>query len=667
MKLVCKLHHPAISPSSANYELPNWPPKASYPIAIAHNGKVVSRYGDDRWDLSMYSGRRDSISFTKKSKSGSAFSKAGVEELRQLVAWWMYGPRPVQSPSSIVTFGNAMRVLVAHCSEAGIKPSRLWRHPAVISRIAQSLRPATSEYLLRALHELYEWRDSLGFMILDKAGLRQLSVEMPKTSRKQTPYIPPRVWAHTVKRLKSFLDGYLEHKHGIEGCFNACLDAYEVSFGSMRKALSKSRKEYSAPFRKVAGLGNRYAGTFRSKAEEFGIADLIEHWRENSKQTQIELRVTALSNYLTQASNVAIAYILSFTGMRIEEALRLQHGCFEIEHDKHLGPIYLIRGPTTKTIKDPAALWVTSPSVAAAIQVLESVSNLRLGVLRRAGDPRLIDAEKLPLRTRMYEPWGPKGAWSTGLDIRINPPSYSDWKKWSPRLLDSNEMRITREDLDLARLVTPSLDPEKYAEGAEWHLTWHQLRRSIAVNMTGSGIVSDASLQYQLKHLCRAMSLYYSRGFSHVALNSEIKAEYIRATYQMLNAQLEKLHTDQFVSPFGKKHKKNMLKPLTLGHTKILISSAKSGLVSYRTTLLGGCLKAGDCAYGGIDNIVECGGGISGTPCADALFDRTKLPRLKELTLFIEARAAEADDNSPESESLAAQLRSLRQAIEVIS
>ncbi|MCW1936866.1 hypothetical protein OMD46_12070 [Pseudomonas sp. MDMC_285] len=119
------------------------------------------------------------------------------------------------------------------------------------------------------------------------------------------------------------------------------------------------------------------------------------------------------------------------------------------------------------------------------------------------------DPAKRYLLDYCLEPWGTK---LTKINRTIRPsiPSYAHVLQWFDKLFDPEQLRITPEDFALARLVTPTLTDE-FAVGKIWPLAWHQLRRTGAVNMQASGLVSDASLQFQLKHVARAMSLYYGQ------------------------------------------------------------------------------------------------------------------------------------------------------------
>lgn len=52
-----------ITPKSENFNPATWPPKAAFPVVINGNGKVLSRYGDIRWDLSPWAGHTLTIYF----------------------------------------------------------------------------------------------------------------------------------------------------------------------------------------------------------------------------------------------------------------------------------------------------------------------------------------------------------------------------------------------------------------------------------------------------------------------------------------------------------------------------------------------------------------------------------------------------------------------------
>jgi len=134
-----------------------------------------------------------------------------------------------------------------------------------------------------------------------------------------------------------------------------------------------------------------------------------------------------------------------------------------------------------------------------------------------------------------------------------------------------------------------------------------------------------------------------------------------------MSKEIAHLFTDRFVSPLGEAHKLNKLRFIDPNDSKKLVAAARAGRVSYRETLLGGCMKRGPCSFGGIDNIVRCGGGDVGTPCADALFDREKKPRIVKLGELIAAKLKGTPEDSPLRESFLAQQRSVENALNVLA
>jgi hypothetical protein len=247
-------------------------------------------------------------------------------------------------------------------------------------------------------------------------------------------------------------------------------------------------------------------------------------------------------------------------------------------------------------------------------------------------------------------------------------PSYSSYiqvLKSFPRLFDRDAITITEADLEYARLLTPSLDAT-YQVGTPWPFAWHQLRRTGAVNMQASGLVSDSSLQYQLKHVTRAMSLYYGRGFSKVKLDSVAYATYLKAMYEVLGKEITRLLSPRFVSPFGEARKSQILNIVSTSDAKKLVLAAKKGTVSWRATLAGGCTKRGHCSLGGADTLVHCGGGHEKGACADALYDQDRVPELIDLQEILSDRLSTAPPGSPYYDSLCLQQRATNHILDTL-
>ncbi|HDQ4464497.1 TPA: hypothetical protein P9G65_004908 [Pseudomonas aeruginosa] len=184
--------------------------------------------------------------------------------------------------------------------------------------------------------------------------------------------------------------------------------------------------------------------------------------------------------------------------------------------------------------------------------------------------------------------------------------------------------------------------------------------------MQASGIVSDSSIQYQLKHITRGMSLYYGRGYSHLRLNESTRNQYVKAMYEMLAHELNLLQSDRFISPYGQPRKDKILSLVNESDHKKLIDAAKAGKIAWRPTLLGGCTKKGHCEYSGFDNIARCCGGDGRPPCADALIDSSKIHVIEAFSTLIDERLTAALDGSPYKSALEAQKTAVHNALNLI-
>lgn len=674
--LSLKVESSAIQKNAPNFCPSTWPPANDFPIVINGDGDVISRYGDQIWIFTPWAKKITSINFGDGQKITKApnISPENSYFFRQVVAWWLYGPGKTITATAIVRRFEILRSMFVFCSKQNILVTDLSRYPRVTEGLTEELTPSSASYALTLLHDLWEQREGLGFVILDSGTLQKLADSILRHEKEQTPYIPPRIWLYQVNRLRACLDDFITHKQSIIDCFNFCLNAYAKNAGSLSDAcrlnIPPTRRPFFTGYERVTGerTGAEFHGHFIDTATRFGIDELLSRWVGLPTKAGVKV----LSIYFNLIKFVGTAYILNFSMMRIDEGESLRADCLSIEHDKITGEdIYILEGPTTKTIEDDDARWITSPSAAIAIEAMSCVARLRMTAAEANPDtPTTEDDVRNPfLVVRAYEPWRAKSDYiHYPLSTRPTIQSYASLAKRYSLLFDTTELCITQEDIQVARLINPTLNPEEFEVGKVWNLAWHQLRRTGAVNMSASGIVGDASVQYQLKHATRGMTRYYGQGFYHldINLNNEARTEYIKTMYEVIAKEFSLLQSPRFVSPHGDKRKEQLLSLVSEKDHKELVKAAKAGKLAYRDHLLGGCTKVGPCPYGGVDNIARCGGGDGKPACGELLLDKTKAPKIRKLHSNISDRLKRAPEGSPLQESLQAQLRATENALNVL-
>ncbi|WP_296130412.1 hypothetical protein [Pseudomonas sp. Ga0074129] len=663
-RLALGIELPFITTEAKNYSPPTWPPTPDYPVVIDRDGNIISRYGDAVWILDAWAGRRLQLDFRPSGARGVELSERCIEIAKLVAAWWLWGPRPVTNAGTLKARFTHLFPLFKMCSAKQVDPCEIYKHPKELEDFPNWLSSSHAEPALILLHNLYESRNQFGHVILDREALRRLSTSITKHNGAQTAYIPPRIWLYQMKRLREFLDDYNECSSGITACYTECIKLYEARFGSLDSLYSGD----SSNSRDLDGSGfSRNFGTFTAYAKKHGIYEYLKKWIIGSRTTD-KSSITNLGSYMSLASKVGNAYLLNLSLMRVDEAWKLRTKCLIIEDDPQFGKIYTLGGITTKRIHDTDARWVTSSSAEIAVKVLTHVVDLRLQTAKkRAGLKIPQDQINNPwFNIRQYEPWARGNGLDDDFSVRPSYPSYASVLKSYPLLLDPAEITVTETDLEYARLLTPTLGDE-IEVGKVWPFAWHQLRRTGAVNMQASSLVSDASLQYQLKHSSRAMSLYYGRGYSRIKLDDVAYATYVKAMYEVLGKEITRLLTPRFVSPYGETRKAQILSVVSATEAKKLAQAAKKGQVNWRETLAGGCTKRGHCPYGGADTLVHCAGGDGKRPCVDALYDRERMPQLLELKEIISERLESAPTGSPYYGSLIMQDRAVNNVIQTLT
>lgn len=653
--------------TAENYRPNTWPPADDFPVVIDSNGKVISRYSDTRWDLSVWHGRTLSIYFGDGLGNGRKVSPVNAYILRQIVAWWLWGSSTVVKIRSIATKFETLKPIFDICTIHDISVTNLSSYPNVIKEVASYFNSRTS-HLLTYLNEINFASDKLGFTILNKWGMGILIENLLPTEKVQTPYIPVRIWSYQVSRLKECLDDFMKHQERIIKCFNFCLEAYSQNAGgNLSYAFGGLGSDSPFNTHKVKGQrksGKVFYGSFSDTAESFGIDELLKKWADSD-------RISNFSSYMTLISSVGLAYILNFSLMRVEECSRLRANCLEVERDLTGDDVYLIRGSTTKTIEDSEAKWIVSPTVETAINAMRIIASLRLKAAKE--NPKIhFSKENIDnpvLQPLAREPWVPVKL-SHGKNEFKKIRSYAEFRILWPKLFSDDELTITEKDLEVANRITYGLDFDKFAVGKIWPLAWHQLRRTGAVNMLASGLVSEFSVQYQLKHSSQAMSRYYGQNYYKLTepLDNEARNYYLRQMYESIARDFKELQAQHYISPHSQKRKDQIISEISEKDHTQLIEAAKEGRISYRETFLGGCANTGPpCSLGGISNISSCMGFADNKPCNYALINAKKLPVIHQLKSVLISQKIAAVIGTPQYESLQAQIESAERAIHVIN
>ncbi|WP_373019976.1 hypothetical protein [Thiomicrorhabdus sp.] len=622
-----------INASSNFFKPTTMPPSEDFVISVNSEGKTVSKYGDDSWDLRPFNG--SVMYFDKHDDQNNA-------EFKEIMFLWIYHyvlfPRTHKSVTPIYII---FQKIAAICYENGVSMTNLSRFPRLIEKIAQTMPPSYFNPSVTYLNKLLSIKDEWGKCVLDEKGIATFCTFNPHYLQGQNAAIPPRIWNYTINCIDKILGDFIEHQDRITNAFNWLAKAYSHNLKLEINDRYRTPFSYKSIHKNIRVL---YEGNFETFAKNFGIYPLMDKYLAKDKKTG-NFEITQFSKLFTIGRSASMVFILNYTLMRRNECGSIRCDAFQFDEDEVYGRLAMIIGETTKTEDNNEARWPTSESVEKAFTVAKSLSNLRM----------LFAPESLPteiksnpfLFTPSYEPWAPK---HTNLTKIKNVRSFSE--TFLHEIFDANEIKISEEDYRIALALTPSLTRKKWFKiGSPWQFNYHQFRRTVAVRLAEAN-VSESTIQYQLKHRDRAMQYHYTKNHTRLHFSSEAAGVVLSEKYNALYRQLETIVTDEIQTSFIKPHSRlnidvQIVNLLEQRDKNKIIKLIKNEKINCRPTLLGFCLKNGSCEYGGIESVSKCAGGDGANICAEAIFSKSNEQHLIRLKQQHEESLKLIDEASP--------------------
>ncbi|KAB2526507.1 tyrosine-type recombinase/integrase, partial [Pseudomonas sp. GXM4] len=338
---------------------------------------------------------------------------------------------------------------------------------------------------------------------------------------------------------------------------------------------------------------------FNEAMEECGLTKLSEKYNFN--------QLSNIANYLNRCYYAAKMLIHVFTAMREREAYLLKESCIE----RVSADTYIVHGLTIKLTKAPRpAKWVTSADI-----LFPYETAMKITQLIRKFIPDSINSQDYLFLSVSYLPTSNhyNNKSKSKKLTQANLPSSKFEKTFPPTLISS-------EDFNELVMLDPLREWQSQAAfqpGENWRLTTHQFRRSMAVYAAQSGLVSLPSLKTMLQHTLLQMSLYYTKGFATAKylfedLNPET-AKYFKeqaipaeASFFLKDIIMEEETLHGAAGTFYERNvKKSFLGSIATNFAETL-KKVKQGLISYKETILGGCLKVGECYERAHHNYVAC-------------------------------------------------------------
>ncbi|QAY84166.1 integrase [Pseudomonas arsenicoxydans] len=461
-----------------------------------------------------------------------------------------------------------------------------------------------------------------------------------KRESMQHPVIPTRIYVEIINHFGSLLD---------QVCCG--LDRFELFVSSFQDTFYGRSRHYQ---RHNGVGGKRY---FRPSFEQALIDNNLteamagEFFCSNRKQLA---RSLLLIQYMVKT------IIHLYTGMRDQEVLRLRYECLSKEtavaetiddegQVRDCAKMINVLSTTTKFEGyRKQESWLAAEEVRKAVLVAQAICRGLVVIYK------LDDTKECPLFLN------PAILIHEGTEVGVG-----NVAKHSAALSSHSSMLIQADDLRELALSDPERDfysEQKFGVGQPWPLSSHQFRRSLAFYASSSGFVSLPSLRSQFKHLTLQMTRYYANGFenlktifgyydsdkkdfvlpaSHVALEFQIGMPMSVATQLLADVLGDGTRLFGGTGSYMEKQKARVEKgEVCVEDVRAeTINRVKSGELSYRPTLLGGCTKVGRCDSFLLGDFTEC------LSCDGAII---KPENVDEAIAFTRAEIASYEENSGE-------------------
>lgn len=556
-------------------------------ISRDKDGRIISIVAHNKWatpQLSNHHLKTSAICFSKFSTKNK-IELESLAQAKKIICIQIHRPskRTGSYPShdGVMSNHGALRKVHEFASEKKLTIAEIFENPI---EFGEYIREVESLIGLRILQTMLNKVVEDSIYPVSPLALKLIDqlIRESNDESEQHPIIPGRILFDKISNYKELLAEYNSIADKIDELNHRV--AANPYYGRM-KQISKNPALPSVPFSQAIA--------------ECGLSKISDKYSFN--------QLANVGNYLNRCYYAAKMLIHTFTAMREREAYLLKENCIE----KISNDTYIVHGLTIKLTKAPRpAKWVTSADILYPYEAA-----MRITQLIKQHIPQHVNTQDLLFLSVTYLPtsnYYNKKCKSTKLTQAILPPS-----KWEETF---SATIINTEDFNELVMLDPLRDWQSQPEfqpGENWRLTTHQFRRSMAVYAAQSGLVSLPSLKRMLQHTLLQMSLYYTKGFATAKylfedLNPET-AKYFKeqavpaeASLLLKDVIMEETKLHGAAGTFYERNiKKSFLGNIAVNFAETL-KKMKQGLISYKETILGGCLKVGECHDRAHHNYVAC-------------------------------------------------------------
>lgn len=644
-----------------------------YVISRDKKGNVLSIFKHSTWDCRIY-GATSTFNFetwwiTKERGPMDALALRLTDEIKTICWLCIFEPTAnagrSRGSSYLHQLMSILRAIAKMAHALGITLSEAHSNAqfqvALRSSIANADQGFSFHYiLLSLLKDLVYWQGIKTIEcevprlvpeadLSDVLALLQKKDRSSKDEREQYPLIPTRLFGKVISGAQENLNAVQPYLEGLENYIKAvqadprlCVDGRNDYYKNVDR-VKRIHPDWTFPDWTDA---KEQCLSTSETVEFFGLCNY-------PTQTIFEL-FSSFDAHLTHLQILCAVLIHAYSGMRTSEVQVMPiepiiHSAAKGFGDLPVFVSHLKKFAQNGNFSRPL-VWATSKEGLYAVKIAQTLARLRWFRRHPASD-------EFPSNVPLFLGDGSNATAVHNhyqLPIARSPFNSKNWEF----VCQSLELIIEEEDLEELRVFDAFREWDEnpdFASGKIWPLSSHQIRRSVAVYASRSGMVSLPTLKTQYKHLSEVMTALYSENSSYaqnflidengkpIESGSVLMSFRDAAAFNMSVRFHEQVieHERELSGAVGtsiQREKDKGTLPKIFQSREETKKAMKQGRLSYRETSVGGCALKTSCAHLGIDFVVPCTCG-----CDKAILDPEKLQT------YVESLRFDIEDLSPTS------------------
>lgn len=635
------------------FENKDWDNLNKTPVMIDQNGKTISYFGDNTWDLTHYV---DVKIVSKKRASFTHLTTISLLQEQKLLAFLgLFAVGTLRQGAMIKTttfLERNINLTQVYKYIESIKADSICvlNHPIQFSRFCEYLKslkmsgPYTSK-LIFALNwiEAVKNQTPIKLSLPLTTSITELGRQLgcpTKLESEQYYAIPSRLMQLIYSKAIEYIDTYYPIRDTLLDIHTEQQENYEIGKAAVDNKIKSGQWNW------LTSDSPHYKAEI-TKAKPQTSTNILKSYISNADIEKLIPSDIRRFNWL-YSHILTCCFIIcgAFSGMRRSEIYSLHSDSFKTLKlkDQVFYSLQSYHSKMTPAVPEKAE-WLASPITGKAIELASLLTqNMRTQLM--LSDDRVENA-------RASSIWLVQQMKCRKPNMLTGPPFALHHKQ----LVEEAGAIVNEQDYEEFKLLNPNLNIHAYKQkiviGKPWAFTTHQLRRTFAVFGKRYNLLSDVAIKQQYKHIYLPMSQWYSEGgvaakIKHVKVDSELN-NLLQEVDKEVTTQLLHQWYNSDDKLYGKKGidvvKDRENTAVKYSSWDALYAQVSTGRISIAGTLHSYCMAGYECRMEKVVSPTNC------FNCENVVIDETKAQAWQKRHQWIVETITEMEQHTKLSQS----------------